>query len=64
MNTCDHGHQTRQRVKILPVSPSSNVIVCYKHYAQEMSARKRKEKEYGNKQEYPNWLNLESYKNE
>jgi hypothetical protein len=62
MNACDHGHQTENPVKVLPISDNGgNVIVCYKHYLEEMSSRKRKERQFGNVFDFPKWSELKEY---
>lgn len=43
MNHCDHGHGTREEVRLLPTSGGDyhgNMIVCHMHYLHELNYRR------------------------
>lgn len=42
MNTCDHGHDTLDKVRSLPIGGSGNVIICKEHFHKEMAFRKER----------------------
>ena len=42
MNACDHGHETHQEVRVLPLGIDDghgNIIVCQRHYHEELAYR-------------------------
>jgi len=44
MNTCDHGHDTSEEVRLLPFG-NGNLILCRKHYNDEMKFRREENQE-------------------
>lgn len=40
MNTCDHGHDTVEEVRVLPIGGQGNLILCKKHFMAEMNFRR------------------------
>lgn len=65
-NACDYGHETNETVRRLPISEGSAIIVCYRHYCQEMNFRRERNKELGDfcKFDLPSWESLEVYEAE
>ncbi len=65
MNTCDHGHQTTEEVRVLPLGRSphhGNLILCRRHYQREMTYRRERARETGaDKWEFPEWDTLDVY---
>jgi hypothetical protein len=44
MNQCDQGHSTSQQVRVLPFG-NGNLILCYKHFNDEIAYRKSENEE-------------------
>lgn len=61
-NDCDHGHRTASEVRVLPISSSSNIIVCHHHFRQEIEYRQSRIKAGLGEWEIPKWEELEVYK--
>ena len=65
MNSCDHDHQTRDEVRLLPLSDEphhGNVIVCRAHYKIELAFREERAKDTGrDKWDFPAWETLKVY---
>lgn len=63
MNTCDYDHDTKHEIRRLPLSveQSSAVLVCRKHYLEEMKARFEWITEDNRQFDIPTWESLEVY---
>lgn len=62
MNTCDHGHPAME-IRVLPYSELGNLLVCKKHYWQEIAFRKERISE-GVPYDLPTWDSLRVYSTE
>lgn len=61
-NTCDHDHDTRDEIRRLPTSGSTAVLVCRKHYLEEIKFRRERNLVDGiEKFDLPRWEDLEVY---
>lgn len=59
-NSCDHGHQTCDEIRSLPIGGGGNVLVCKKHYNKEMEFR-RERISCGIPFDLPSWEKLTLY---
>jgi hypothetical protein len=67
LNTCDHGHDTTEEVRVLPISENGgNAIICRAHYHEEMRFRlyRNRELEDFAKFDLPRWEDLKVYNSE
>jgi len=62
MNSCDHDHQTTYETRLLPYAKDGNLIVCRRHYDQEMAYRRGRAVDTGiDKWDFPSWDSLDVY---
>lgn len=64
LNSCDHGHMTSGQVRRLPISKDGGaIVVCRKHYDEEMAWRREKNRSLSKQARfpYPRWESLKTY---
>lgn len=61
MNQCDHGHETRGEIRILPTGGGGNMHVCRAHFDHEIAYRQRRKRELRGGDEWwlPSWESLQ-----
>ena len=57
---CDHGHYAVS-VRRLPTNGSAGVIVCKKHYQEEIDFRLQRNIEHNDMYDIPTWASLKNY---
>lgn len=57
MNYCDFNHSTDEEVRLLPCG-ESNLIVCKKHWKQELEFREKLSDLFGTEEDFPRWESL------
>lgn len=63
MNYCDHGHETIGEVRVLPLGGNGNMLVCQRHYHEELQARWHSNA-WDKETDFPAWETLKIYKGE
>ena len=61
VNHCDHGHATRDEVRVLPTSGGGNTILCRRHYGEKWNSEEREREKpaqkCGNSRRGKTWKN-------
>jgi len=57
-NYCDHGHETQEEVRYLPLGGGARIITCRRHWESELRFRKETGKARGS-EDLPSWGSLE-----
>lgn len=62
-NSCDHGHQTSQEVRLLPLGAGGNVIICLDHFCDEITFRRERNRNLDKECQFdlPAWEDLVIY---
>jgi hypothetical protein len=65
MNTCDHGHDTKDEIRSLPISEGGgNALLCKKHFLAEMKYRREMVADgvwTNENTDFPTWESLKIY---
>jgi hypothetical protein len=43
---CDHGHETFDTVRLMPLGSNANIIICRKHFYIELQERREHNREH------------------